>query len=280
MQAPNAVDAAMGHLGPAVAEWKVSTARIVAWAVFVLFLPGIFVPLGLASNSMPLAIAAALGTAIGLGLVWWFLSGLKVVLHERGIERVSQRGVVGISWANLESYQLVLVDQSAAAGAAGGALGALLVGLAVRYLGKSKAILPQSVILTAKDGTKLAFSQNLRGYPELLQRLVPDLDERLLAANLPAYQRGERVQFGKSLAIQRGVGVSVKAMLGAEQTLPLQELGNVGIERVSLVIRRSDGSTWKTVAAGGIPNVGVFEKLAATARTSATPDSMNLAWSV
>src|SRR5215831_13965514 len=47
MQPPNAVDAAMGHLGPPIAEWKVSTARIVAWVLFVLFLPGIFVPLGL-----------------------------------------------------------------------------------------------------------------------------------------------------------------------------------------------------------------------------------------
>lgn len=280
MRAANAVEAATANLGRSLGEWRVSTGRIVMWVVFVLFFPGIFVAVGVGTNQAPLAIGAAVATALGLAVVWSLLSGLKIVLHEHGIERHSRRGVTTIRWPELESYRLVLVDQSAAAGAAGGALGALLVGLAMRYLGKKKALVPQSVILLAKNGKKLAFSPNLRGYEELLQRLIPDLDERLLAANLPAYQRGERLQFGKSLALQRGVGVSVKGMLSAEQTLPPAELGGASIERVLLVIRRSDGSTWKTVAAGDVPNIGVFQKLLVSERKPTSPDSMNLAWSV
>lgn len=256
------------------------TGKIVVLAGLFVVFPGIFVLVGFLGDEPALGVGALAVTAVAIGLTYFFLSGLKIVIHEHGIERTGRLGKKRVAWVDLESYRLQIVDQAVAAGAAGGALGALIAGLVLRALRKNKALLPQAVIIQGRDGTKLSLPRNLARYEELLDGLLPQLVERLTGRLSPAFQRGESVQFGKSVSLQRGIGITVKGLFGTEQVLRLEELGTARVERAALVIRKVDGSTWKSVPVAQVPNVGVFERLVARAPAAAPADSMPLAWSV
>jgi hypothetical protein len=271
---------AVTELGRPLSEWRVGTGKIVVLSVLFLVFPGMFVLIGFLGNEPALGFGALGLTALAIGLTYFFLSGLKIVIHENGIERTGRLGKKRVAWVDLESYRLQVVDQAAAAGGAGGALGALIASLVIRVLRKNKALLPQAVIIQGKDGTKLSVPRNLARFEELLASLLPQLVERLTTRLSAAFQRGERIQFGKSLSLQRGIGVTMKGLFGGEQVLRLEELGTARIERAALVIRKVDGSTWKSVPVLQVPNVGVFERFVARDPAAAAADSMPLAWSV
>ncbi|HEX4341454.1 MAG TPA: DUF6585 family protein [Polyangiaceae bacterium] len=266
----------MAEAGLARSEWKQGWRSRLLVSFVLLLAPLLVLVVGIATGTVIATVVAAVLGLAALAFVWVFPSGLKVVVDDDGVERTSRGKSKRIRWQDLDRYELAVVDKAVQAGAMGGAIGALVVALAAGQ----KPIKPSGLVLTATDGTKIQMTTSLDRFSELVDRLVPELVDRLFVKAHAAFDRGDVVQFGKKLSVQRGVGISLKGLFGKAE-LSFQELGSITVERAALVIRRKDGNAkWKAVAISALVNPGVFERLAVAEKALREPGPPHLAWTV
>jgi hypothetical protein len=254
------------QLGPDPEFGNLSSELRAAWGmrilvmVLILFGCGLFVIASVSSDEMGLGITIGVVGLALIALVQFILSALRVRIYQHGIERRGRFGTKRIAWANLKSYQLQMVDPVAIAGAAGGLVG-VLVARGIQRAFK-KEVVPNAVILSAKDGTKIALAGNVAGYRELIRTLVPFLTEQLFVVAKQTYDSGAELKFGKKLTLQRGVGVTFTGLFGKKHVLSLEQIAGATLDRAALVIRRNDtNAVWQSVPATSVLDIGVFQKL-------------------
>jgi hypothetical protein len=262
-----------------VSEHRASRAPRIALFLLILVLAVPFAGAAFAEGNLAVGIGVS-GTALVLIVVAQaLLSKTRLRMFVHGVERRGPRGTKRIAWSNLASYQLQIVDNTAAvAGGAGGMLGVLVARAIVKAVKKTGEIAPTAVVLSAKDGTRIALSHDVIGYKELAKTLVPSLAERLFPAAKQEYDRGAEVSFGKKLTLQRGVGFTFTGLFGKKHVLPLAEVASAVVERTALVIRRRDtNAPWQTIPTIALENPGVLQRFI---ETGGRPhdDGLPLAW--
>ena len=263
MQSTTEPDPEFGALlterGPA---WGPRLAVFGVIAIFAVIIGGV----ALAQGEAVIALAVA-GVALALmALTQALLSKVRLRIFEHGIERRGPLGTKRLAWSNFERYQLQIVDSTAAAaGGAGGVLGALLVRAIVKAVSKNDELLPTSVTLHGRDRQRLILSSSIAEYKPLVKTLIPSLTERLFPHARQAYEGGSELSFGKKLTLQRGVGLTFTGLLGKKYVLPLEQAASATLERTTLVIRRSDSNApWQTINASSLHNVGVLQRFIET----------------
>jgi hypothetical protein len=133
----------------------------------------------------------------------------------------------------------------------------LLLKVLIRSLHTPK---PKSVVLLGRYGTKLTIPSSLRGFDALLDSLLPELIERLLAAARSDLERGVAVSFGKRLKL--GPDGNLTHTFLVEQVLHSDKVASIEIERALLLITRRDtGNVWQRIPVRAVPNVGVLMEL-------------------
>lgn len=249
------------ELGTVVSELRAGWGTRIAVFFLILVFMGLLAAGVSQAEQAPLLLALVGVVTLALcGFTQFVLSASRVRLYQYGIERSGRFGRKRIAWQQLERYQLQIIDTAVIAGAGGGLLGLLVARLVQRAM-KPKEVVPNAVWLFDKSGTKLTLAGNVKGYPELVKQLIPSLTEQLFAQLKPVFDSGAPIAFGKKVALQRGVGITVSGAFGRKQVLPLEQAASATLDRAALVIRRSDNNAvWQSLQAASVANLGVLQK--------------------
>jgi len=246
------------------------------------FLVGVFmslIALGVSQEEQaPLLLGLiALVSAALIAFIQYVFAAARVRLYQGGLESKGRFRTKRIAWANLQKYQLQIIDTAMLAWAAGGIVGMAVAGLIAKGR-KSKPATPNSVWIYGTDGVKIVLSASVKHYAKLLETLLPALDERLLLAARATYESGAVVDFGKHLTLQRGSGITVSGRFGKKHVLPLEQAASANIERAALVIRQGEAkSVWQSLQAAVVMNPGVFQKFI-DGNVKPVPDDVPLVW--
>jgi hypothetical protein len=247
--------------GDVVAEHRANAGwRIVA--VVLLACPGAMWLAAL--YTQPLHSGAAVAAVPGVllialcALVFAQQSKVRVVLRTDGLERWGMRGELwNLRWEDAAQLRYRATRVHA-------------VGLDLFLLLKLFPALGKSVQISFEDanGKKRKLPASLRAMDILAERVI----ERHTSARFPvlraAFDRGDEVQFGKGLSIDREQ-VSVRKLFGGRKRCLLSEVENVTIDDGQMKIRqRGKTFAFASFAVGNVPNAYLFAKLFESTRAA------------